>query len=92
MATISGPKIQFNAGRPLVIEGGLVEPNFATFLHSLQQTTHNLSRSGPTLSRPTSKLDGRWIGMNFYDTTLGKQINLHSVNPDVWHDGAGNVV
>ena len=70
-------------------EGGLVEPNFATFLHSLQQTTHNLSRSGPTLSRPTSKLDGRWIGMNFYDTTLGKQINLHSVNPDVWHDGRG---
>lgn len=92
MATITGPKIQFNAGRPLIIEGGLVEPNFATFLHSLQQTTHNLSRSGPTLSRPTSKLDGRWIGMNYFDTTLGLTVYLKSVNPDVWVNGAGAAV
>jgi hypothetical protein len=48
--------------------------------------------SGLSADRPTSGLPVRWIGMPFYDTTLGKPIFLHSVNPDVWHDGAGAVV
>jgi hypothetical protein len=92
MATITGPKIQFNAGRPLVIEGGLVEPNFATFLHSVQQTVHNLTRSGPTTSRPTKTLDGRYIGMDYFDTTLGLKVTLKSVNQDVWVKGDGTAV
>ena len=52
----------------------------------------NFTRSGTTGARPTSSMSARWIGMQFYDTTLGKPVFLHSVNPDVWHDGSGAVV
>ncbi len=91
MATIAGPSIQIKAGQ-FTDETGQLTVAGLTFLHSVQQATWNSTRSGPTASRPTSSVQGRWIGMQFYDTTLGKAIFLHSVNPDVWHDGAGSVV
>lgn len=89
--TISGPKIQIIRSQLTDAQGHPTNDGL-TFLHSVQQITWGLSRTGPTTSRPTSKVDGRWIGMPYYDSTLGKPVFLHSVNPDVWHDGAGNVV
>ncbi len=94
MAVLSGPKIQMPAAKSALInkETSGVTLDWAAFFHSLQQTTFNLSRSGPTASRPTSNLDGRYIGMQFFDTTLGIPIFLQSVGPDVWVSGAGAVV
>ena len=82
MAAITGPKIQLPNTQGMT-------PDLASFHHSVQQTTFNLSRSGPTASRPTSALAGRWVGMPFFDTTLGLVVSLKSVNPDVWvrYDG-----
>jgi hypothetical protein len=44
---------------------------------------------GATTDRPTS---GLWIGRQFYDTTLGYPVFVHSVGPVVWHNAAGAVV
>lgn len=65
-------------------QNGIVAIDWAAFFHSVQQISFALSRSGPTSSRPTSDLDGRWIGEPFFDTTLGQMVFLQSVNPDVW--------
>lgn len=83
---ITGPRIQMPSS--MISE----DQAWSSFFHSIQQTAFGLSRSGPTASRPTSVLDGRWIGMPYFDTTLGKPIFLKSVNPDVWVDGSGAVV
>ena len=98
MATITGPRLQMPPAISQIVQIGAdgkavaLNTDWASFLHSLQQTAFNISRSGPTASRPTSTLDGRWIGMNFFDTTLGKPIWLKSVNADVWVDATGAAV
>ena len=47
-------------------------------------------QSGTTANRPTSVL---WIGRQYYDTTLGYPVFVHSVGPPVvWHNAAGAVV
>lgn len=100
MATIQGPQVQFSVseifdfqydekGR---ITGANLKQQTASFFHSLQQITFGVSRSGPTSSRPTASLDGRWIGMPYFDTTLGKPVFLKTASSNVWVDGAGSVV
>ena len=99
MATITGPKIQMPSSISRIAEIdpegktlSAVKTDWASYFHSVQQTVFNLSRSGPTASRPLSTLDGRWIGMPYFDTTLGKPIYLKSTNPDVWITAAGAIV
>ncbi len=89
MATIDGPEVQVPSPDRMVREDGRLHQEWQTFFHGAQQVVFNGSRSGPTASRPTSKMDGRWIGMQFFDTTLGIMIWLKSTNPDVWvrYDG-----
>jgi hypothetical protein len=90
MPTITGPLIQVPpSGRSIVDEAGNVRMEWQAFFNAGQQIMFNISRSGPTASRPTSKLDGRYVGMPYFDTTLGLTISLKSVNPDVWVNGAG---
>ncbi len=90
---ITGPKIQINAGKAVVApETGMVTLDWASFFASLQNTAFNVSRSGPTASRPTNTVDGRFIGMPYFDTTLGLTVYLKSVAPDVWVNGAGVAV
>lgn len=45
-------------------------------------------RSGSTASRPTTPL----IGMEYFDTTLGKPVWCKSTSPSVWVDSAGTTV
>ena len=93
MATITGPKIQLpSAYQTLVDENGVLHPEWQSMFRAIQQTTFNISRSGPTASRPTSSIKGYYIGMNFYDTTIGKPIYLTSTNPFIWKDASGAVV
>ena len=90
---ITGPKIQAPpALKTIMQQDGTVHPDWMSFFHSMQQTVFNVSRSGPRASRPTSNLDGRYIGMPYFDTTLGLTVYLKSVNPDKWVNGAGAVV
>lgn len=90
---ITGPLVQVpDSSRPLADKDGTVRFEWQQYFHAMQQIAYAASRSGPTASRPTNQLDGRYIGMPYFDTTLGFQINLESVNPDVWVDGQGNVV
>ena len=89
---LAGPNIQLPAVNSKMDENGVMSLDWQTFFRSAQAVSFNLSRSGPTADRPTNAMSSRWIGMQFYDTTLGLPIFLHSVNPDVWHDGTGAVV
>lgn len=57
---------------------------FMTFLKLLAQNT--MVQSGTTAQRPTRYL---YVGMPYYDTTLGYEINVHTITPLVWHNGAG---
>ena len=87
---ITGPKVQVpDSGSPLTTEAGEVRFEWQQFFHGVQQTVFAVSRSGPTASRPTSNMDGRFIGEPYYDTDLGIPIWLQSVNPDVWVDATG---
>ena len=94
MATIAGPKVQVPDTRatPVTMPDGTVHPAWAVHFHTSQQILFAATRSGPSSSRPTNKLDGRWIGMPYFDTTLGRSVYLKSTNPDVWVDGSGSVV
>lgn len=94
MATIIGPKIQMPGPLSNMMDDqGNVDTDWAAFFAGVQQTTFNVSRSGPTASRPTSTLNGRYIGMPYFDSTLQKPIFLVSTTPaDIWKDASGAVV
>lgn len=93
MSTITGPKIQIpSAGTPLVTEDRSPSIDYMTYLHSLNDTLFATTRSGPTSSRPTSSMPGRFIGMSFFDTDLSKPVFLKTASTDVWVDGSGSVV
>lgn len=90
---ITGPSVQMpDTHSSVQEERGTLRPAWASFFRALQQIGFNISRSGATASRPTSALAGRFVGQNYFDTTLGKPIWLKSVNPDVWVDATGAVV
>lgn len=99
---MNGPKILFPGTISEMFnfqydsDGKLVDATLRTewvaLFNSVQQVAFNVSRSGPTASRPTSSLPGRFIGMPFMDMTLGIPVWLKSVNPDVWVNGAGTTV
>ena len=99
MTTIAGPKVQppqtlsdmFDVvqGPQGEIVSMTLKSQWAAFFHSLQQTVFNVSRSGPTASRPTSDLEGRFVGMPYFDTSIGKPVFLKIASTDVWVDAAG---
>jgi len=57
-----------------------------TWLQRAWDILNTFDSPGTTAHRPTK---GLYVGRFYYDTTLGKPIWLHSVNPTVWHDGSG---
>lgn len=91
MATIAGPNVSMPSTlSKLQRADGNVSVEWAAFFNALQQIAFDATRSGPTASRPTDALKGRWIGMPYFDTTLGIPIWLQSVGPpDVWVDATG---
>ena len=70
--------------------------DWASFFHSLQQTAFAQSRSSTTAFRPSKVLDGRYIGMPYFDTSLGLPVFLKTASTaastDVWVNGAGTPV
>jgi hypothetical protein len=93
MATIDGPKVQMPpANSPFTVPVGdeyhNLTPESAQFLHAVQQIVFYSSRSGPTGSRPTGTTQ-RWIGMPYFDTTLGLPVFLSIASTNVWVNAAG---
>ena len=85
MALIAGPNIQ-KPQTPLVD----ARSDYEAYFTVVGQVSFNGTRSGPTASRPTSTMPGRWSGMPYFDTDLGKMVFLQSVNPDVWITWSGS--
>ena len=100
MATIAGPKVEmppavsemfnFRYDSDGKVIGASLVPEWAAFFNATQQTLYNGSRSGPTASRPTSTLPGRYVGMEYFDTTLGVPVFLKTASTDVWVDSSGS--
>lgn len=86
---INGPKVQLPGGE-FVLEGGELSSDAQTFLSTMQKISFYSTRSGATGSRPTST-SFRWVGMPYYDTTLGLPVFLHIASTNVWHKADGTV-
>jgi hypothetical protein len=63
-----------------------VNPEWLTFFNNSFAILSANTQSGVTANRPIKQL---WVGRSYFDTDLGKQIWLKSVNPNVWVDGSG---
>ena len=48
-----------------------------------------LGGNGTTANRPTM---GLYVGLDYFDLTLGYKVTVKSLNPTVWVNGAGGVV
>ena len=66
-----------------------VDPIWASFFNNIFVILTAVTQSGTTANRPTKLL---WVGRSYFDTSLGKRIDLKSVNPNVWVDGSGTPV
>lgn len=89
MATSSTrANFDYPTGTPLVDEDGMVLVPWGQWFQRIQNIVRTLNTSGPTTQRPTSNL---YIGLFYFDTTIGKPIWLRSANPNVWVDGAGTI-
>lgn len=77
-----GPKVQLPSGS-FVIEGGFLSIDAMAFLSAVQSIVFYSSRSGATVSRPTGS-SFRWVGMPFFDTTLGLPVFLKIASTNVW--------
>lgn len=70
--------------------GGRTSATWVAWLNQLFFYVKALGGTGPTAQRPTKMV---YLGMGFFDTTLGKPIWLQSVGPPtVWVDATGAVV
>lgn len=63
-------------------------PDNISLYNGLTSVNEVLRGFGPTAQRPVNAT----IGFSYFDTTLGKVVNLKSSSPNVWVDGAGTVV
>lgn len=63
-----------------------VKPAWASFWSQEASLILGMTRNGPTASRPTSSMT-RYIGMPFFDTTLGFPVYMASVSTWVRYDG-----
>jgi len=95
MATIQGPKVVMPASLSQMFDvddkGNItaIRPEWAQFFHAVQGLTWNMSRSGPTASRPTSSTGWRYTGMPFFDTTLGLTVFLKTASSNAWFKADG---
>jgi hypothetical protein len=94
-----GPNVQLPASQPFDIvtdEDGKFQslrlrPEWASFFQTVQLTSFGSSRAGSTTARPTSDFQGRYVGMPFFDQTLGLTVFLKHASSNVWVKADGTV-
>lgn len=90
---MKGPNIQMPGSMLLIDQNGNMSTQYAALLASLAATAFAGSRSGTSTERPTAEFAGRYVGMPYFDESLGLDINLKTPTPhastDVWvrYDG-----
>lgn len=77
--------------RPIITQDGkLLDKLYQAWFGAIQQWLGPLGQFGTTAQRPTKNL---WIGLPYYDTTLGYPVFVHQISPSIiWHNGAGAAV
>jgi hypothetical protein len=68
---------------------GVMTSLFQAWFGSIQQWLGPQGQFGTTAKRPTTNL---YIGLQYFDTTLGYPVFIKSLGPTVWVNGAGGVV
>lgn len=66
--------------------GGPTSAAWIAWLNELYGVVRPLGGNGPTTQRPTS---GLYVGLQYFDTTLGKPVFLKTVSPAAWVDATG---
>lgn len=91
---MDGPKLQQpQALSPLIQQDSqIASVEYSVFFNRLQDIAFYSTRSGTTAERPTASSLARWVGMQFFDTTLGKPVFLKIASTNIWIDGSGAVV
>lgn len=79
---LAGPRVQMPSGA-LVLEGGEATIETSALLNMLQSIAFYSTRSGTTANRPTST-SFRWVGMHYFDTTLGLPVFLKTASSSAW--------
>lgn len=97
MATITGPRVQMPSTAAEMFQTDAqgriigIKPEWAQFFHALEGISNAHTKSGPTSSRPTSTMQWRYVGMPFFDTTLGLTVFLKIASTSVWVKADGTV-
>jgi len=91
---MQGPKIQQpQALSPVVQQDSLIASlEYANFFNIVQIVTFYSTRAGTTAERPTNSTGIRWVGMPYFDQSLGKPIWLKIASTSIWVDATGTPV
>jgi hypothetical protein len=91
---MEGPKLQQpQALSPVVQQDSLIPSlEYAAFFNLLQIVSFYSTRAGTTAERPTGSTGVRWVGMPYFDQTLGKPVFLKFTSSSIWVDGSGAIV
>jgi hypothetical protein len=65
--------------------------DWAAFLSMVAQASYGQTRSGPTTERPSTDFKSRYVGMPYFDTTLGLPVFLKYATSSVWVKADGTV-
>lgn len=76
--------------RPNISTGGSLTPPWQSWFSVLASIVRPTGQSGATADRPGK---GLYVGLSFFDTTLGKPVFVSVAGPPaVWVDATGTVV
>lgn len=76
--------------QPMVLpRAGSLTPPWLAWFTALYLLIKPVGGNGTTANRP---VNGLYIGLQYFDSTLGYPVFIKSLNPTVWVNGAGTVV
>ena len=76
--------------RPIITQqGAVLDRLYQSWFASIQRWLGPVGQSGSTTNRPSN---GLYVGLQYFDTTLGKPVFLKQVSTPVWVDATGTVV
>jgi hypothetical protein len=74
---------------------GQMTPVYQSFFSSVHNWLGPVGLSGPTSARPSSSGSSNvflYVGLEYFDSTLGYPVWIKQLNPTVWVNGSGSVV